>query len=98
MAKTKVSLQCVYKIAIEYSWSKTHSNIFSFDCHVLFHNDVPKYLNKIYNLLLLVIEYSWLNSFLLIFFSFKCTLLTLYKILFDLIWFDLIWFELIYLW
>ncbi len=39
--------------------------------HVLFHNDVPKYLNQIYSLLLLVIEYSWVNSFLLIFLFFQ---------------------------
>ncbi len=36
--------------------------------HVLFHNDVPKCFNQIYSLLLLVIEYSGVNSFLLIFF------------------------------
>ncbi len=48
--------------------------------HVLFHNVVPKYLNQIYKLLLLVIEYSRVNSFLLIFVSFKCTLPTLNKI------------------
>ncbi len=32
---------------------------------ILFHNDVPKYLNQIYSLLLLVAEYSQVNSFLL---------------------------------
>ncbi len=37
--------------------------------------------------MLLVIEYSWVNSFLLIFISFKCALL---KIKLNLIWFDLI--------
>ncbi len=46
-----------------------------------------EYLNEIYSLLLLVIEYSQVNSFLLIFFSFKCTLPTSNKIWFDLIWF-----------
>ncbi len=39
--------------------------------HVLFHNDVLKYLNQIYSLLLLVIEYSRVNSFLLIFLFFQ---------------------------
>ncbi len=48
----------------------------------------PKYLNQIYSLLLLAIEYSRVNSFLLIFFSFKCTLPTSNFFLFDLI---LIW-------
>ncbi len=43
----------MYKIAIEYNWSKTHQNIFLFDGPVLFHNDVPKYLDQIYSLLLL---------------------------------------------
>ncbi len=38
--------------------------------------------------MLLVIEYGQVNSFLLIFFSFKCTLPTLNKTWFDLIWFD----------
>ncbi len=52
-----------------------------------FTNDVPKYLNQIYSLLLLVMEYSRLNNFLLIFFSFKCTLPTLNKIWFDLMWY-----------
>ncbi len=37
----------------------------------LFHNDVPKYLNQIYSLLLLVIEYSRVNTFLLIFLFFQ---------------------------
>ncbi len=84
--------QSVFAICVqECSCSKTHWNIFSLDGHVLFHNNVPKYLNQIYNLLLLGIEYNQVNSFLLIFFSFKCTLLTLNKIWFDLIWFDLMW-------
>ncbi len=48
---------------------------------------IPKYLNQIYNLLLLVTEYNWVNSFLLILVSFTCTLVTLNKIWFDLIWF-----------
>ncbi len=39
--------------------------------HVLFHNDVPKYLNQIYSLLLLFIEYSQVNSFLQIFLFFQ---------------------------
>ncbi len=61
--------------------------MFSFDGHLQFYNNVPKYFNQIYNLLLLVIEYSLVNSFLLILFSFKCILPTLNKIWFDLIWF-----------
>ncbi len=44
---------------------------------------------RIINLLLMVLEYSRVNSFLLIFFSFKCTLPTLNKIWFDLIWFEI---------
>ncbi len=59
----------------------------------IYNNDVPKYLNQIYSLLLLVIEYSQVNSVLLIFFSIKCTLPTLNKI-----WFDLIWFEWMLTW
>ncbi len=67
-----MSLQYVFNITIECS-DLNSIKIFSFDGHVLFHNDVPKYLNQICNLLLLVIEYSRVNNFLLILFSFKCT-------------------------
>ncbi len=52
----------------------------------------PKYSNQIYILFLLVIEYSRVNTFLLIFFSFKCTLPHLNKIWFDLIWYE-IWIQ-----
>ncbi len=42
MARTKVSLQYAYKIAIQCIWSKTHWKIVSFDGHVLFDNVVLK--------------------------------------------------------
>ncbi len=52
-------------------------------CNAIY--DVPKYLNQIYSLLLLIIEYSQVNNFFLILFYFKCTMPTLNKIWFDLI-------------
>ncbi len=49
--------------------------------HFLFRNDIPEYLKQILkSLFLFMIAYSWINSFLLIYFSFKCTLLTSNKI------------------
>ncbi len=53
---------------ISLGW-RTHSMFLG--RHLLFHNDVPKYLNQIYSLLLLVIEYSRVNSFLPIFLFFQ---------------------------